>query len=97
MKLDYDVVCGINFTMRKFRRIWSSGRRAVIKPLRDTAAAMVSVMDLLWLCGLACAIFLGGAAKDTEMMTYAHVHRNPLVTESVPKFRPEVHCLGSLG
>ena len=49
--------------------------------------------DLLWMCGyfLACAIFLGGAAKDTEMMTYALVHRNPLVTESVPKFRPEVH------
>ena len=29
--------------------------------------------------------------KDMDMMTYVIVHRNPLVTESVPKFRPEVH------
>jgi hypothetical protein len=38
-------------------------------------------------------IFLGGAAKDMEMMTYALVRRNPMVTKSVPKFRPEVHTV----
>ena len=59
---------------------------------------MVAVKRWMICCGcvvyfLACAIFLGGAAKDTEMMMYALVHRNPLVTESVPKFRPEVRML----
>lgn len=39
------------------------------------------------------AIFLGRAAKDMDMMTYALVRRNPLVTISVPKFRPEVHTV----
>ena len=51
MKLEYDVVWSINFVVRKFRRIWSGGRRAVIKPLRDKAAFMVAVkwwMDDLW-------------------------------------------------
>ena len=43
---------------------------------------------MVW--GGARAIFLGCAAKDMAIMTYALVHRNPLVTISVPKFRPEV-------
>ena len=41
MKLEYDVVWGINFVVRKFRHIWLGGRRAVIKPLRDMAADMM--------------------------------------------------------
>jgi hypothetical protein len=49
MKFEYDVVWGIKFAMRKFWRIWSGGRRAVIKPLRDSGChGRAEVMDDMW-------------------------------------------------
>ena len=48
--------------------------------MRDVAAMVElrSVMGEVMMCE--CAIFLGHAAKDMDMMTYVIVHRNPLVT-----------------